>query len=335
MTVSVVVPVYDTEKYLKRCLDSIVNQTFKEIELIIINDGSPDNSRKIILEYVENSPDIVFIDIENKGVSNARNLGLERATGEYIIFVDSDDYLDITAIEKLYNAITYYNADLAVCNFAKVYDDHIEEKYLQMPNKKVINYKEDGDEFIKQTLSFRCSLAICVFNKLFPTKLLRNSGLIFEERCDIYAEDAFFYSKLSSFIKRVCIVDEPLYLYYQRDDSATNAYKPDFVHRVIGFLDGLEAYYDGKHTGSLNERAFIFLPEVLANESLLEDDYKKFKEDISNKALRKWISNVSLKKYSFKNKLLYFLYKTKQYRLLYIVFNKFKKRRKKNDKATS
>jgi len=250
-----------------------------------------------------------------------------KATGEYIIFIDSDDYLDATAIEKLYNAITHYNGDMAVCNFAKVYDSHMEEKYLQMPKEKVLVCKENDDVLLKETLSFQSNLAICVFNKLFPTKLLLDSGVIFEERSDIYAEDAYFYCKIFSFVKRICIVDEPLYLYYQRESSVTNSYKPNFVHRIINFLNGLDKYYNYKYTQSLKERAFVFLPEILANECLLDADYKKFKENVSNKELRKWIKNIRIKNYNIKNIILYFLYMTKQYKALYLVFNRLNKRR--------
>lgn len=327
MKISVVVPVYDTEKYLKRCLDSIINQTFDDIELIIVNDGSPDNSREIILEYAANNSNIVFIDIENKGVSNARNLGLKNANGEYIIFVDSDDYLDLSAIEKLYNAITFNKCDMAVCNFAMVYDSHINDKFLEMPKEKLIIANENKEKLIKDTLSFKFPLAICVFNKLFSTKLLLDSGIVFEERSSIYAEDAYFYYKMISLIERICIVDEPLYLYYQRETSVTNSYKPNFVPRVINFLNGLDKYYNNKYTQALKLRAFVFLPEILANECLLNASYIKFKENISIKELRKWIKDVDLKDYNIKNRMLYFLYMTKQYKVLYLIFNNLEKRR--------
>ncbi|MFU0826465.1 MAG: Glyco-trans-2-like domain-containing protein [Lachnoclostridium sp.] len=101
--VSIIVPVYNVEKYLRQCMESLVNQTLKEIEIIVVNDGSPDNSIKILEEYEKKYPDMVKVfTTENRGVSHARNYGLDHATGEYIMFVDSDDFVELNMAEKLY-----------------------------------------------------------------------------------------------------------------------------------------------------------------------------------------------------------------------------------------
>ena len=108
-TISVIVPVYNTGKYLKTCLNSLVNQTFHDIEIICVNDGSTDKSAEIVQQY----HNIKIINQKNQGLSVARNAGIEAATGEYIGFVDSDDWVDLDFFEKLYNSITKYNADIA------------------------------------------------------------------------------------------------------------------------------------------------------------------------------------------------------------------------------
>ena len=121
--VSIIVPIYKVEKWLDRCLDSLVHQTLEEIEIIAVNDGSPDNSQAIIDRYVEQYPDKVYGYIkENGGLSDARNYGLQYAHGEYIAFVDSDDYVDVTAYEKLYNKAKEEDSEIVVCGYFKVND---------------------------------------------------------------------------------------------------------------------------------------------------------------------------------------------------------------------
>ena len=117
--VSVIIPVYNVEKYLNQCLDSICVQTLKEIEIICINDGSTDNSWKILEKYAQNDSRFVIINKNNEGVSVARNTGISCAVGEFICFVDSDDYVDKNYLEKLYNAAVEYDCDIACCGFVR------------------------------------------------------------------------------------------------------------------------------------------------------------------------------------------------------------------------
>ena len=138
--VSVIVPVYGVEKYISKCLNSLVNQTLNDIEIIVVNDGTKDNSQKIIDEYVKKYPDKVksFIK-ENGGQGSARNYGLKQATGEYIGYVDSDDYVELDMYEKLYNKAINDNLDIAICGNYNVSEDY--------KNKKIdlehINYEDN------------------------------------------------------------------------------------------------------------------------------------------------------------------------------------------------
>ena len=121
--ISVIVPVYNIEKYLNRCLTSIVNQTYKKIEIILINDGSTDNSEQICKEFAQKDDRIKYFKQKNQGLSAARNTGMEHATGNYYVFIDSDDYVNVHFIESLYSALKTANTKLAVCNYKKVYED--------------------------------------------------------------------------------------------------------------------------------------------------------------------------------------------------------------------
>ena len=142
--VSIIIPVYNVQKYLRKCLDSIVNQTFKNIEIIIINDGSSDNSLNICKEYSKKDKRINIINKHNEGVSKARNTGLLYATGEYISFIDSDDWVEQNMIEELYNSITSNKADLCICNFIK--ENKNKRDYIKSNiNQKILIGKEIKD----------------------------------------------------------------------------------------------------------------------------------------------------------------------------------------------
>lgn len=126
--ISVIVPVYKVEKYLKRCVDSILGQTFENIEIILVDDGSPDNCGEMCDQYARQDERVQVIHKENGGLSSARNVGIEQAKGEYIAFIDSDDWLDADMLEILYDAVKKHNAQIAECSFRSVYNDRIEEE---------------------------------------------------------------------------------------------------------------------------------------------------------------------------------------------------------------
>ena len=117
--ITVIVPVYNVENYLNKCLDSLINQTYKNLEIIVINDGSTDNSGIICQEYAQKDNRIIYVEKENGGQSEARNMGLDRMTGSYVTFVDSDDWVESDYVETLYQKITEYQTDIAVGNYCK------------------------------------------------------------------------------------------------------------------------------------------------------------------------------------------------------------------------
>ena len=159
--ISIIVPVYNTKKYLRKCLDSLVNQTFKDIEIICVNDGSTDGSEEILKQY----PTIKVITQESRGPSEARNTGIKAAEGEYIGFVDSDDWVDLDFFEKLYNAISEYNADIA-CSTIQRRKNKFRVKY----NKKEVF--ENLEDKIKV-----CGLpkSSYVWNKLYKLEIIKNN----------------------------------------------------------------------------------------------------------------------------------------------------------------
>ena len=207
--VSIIVPVYNVEKYLARCLDSLINQTFKDIEIICVNDGSPDNSLNILENYSKKDERIKIISQENKGLSAARNTGIKYANGEYIAFVDSDDWIDLNFYEKLYNAIIRTNCDIAVATIVR------KKKYYK---KFRVHYTEEKifNDFIEK-------IDICVknfknwyvMNKLYKNDLVKTH--LFEE--GVYFEDVMWTANILKDSSNIVTVPNTNYYYFENPKS--------------------------------------------------------------------------------------------------------------------
>lgn len=229
MKISVIVPVYNTSKYLSNCLDSLVNQTLSDIEIIIINDGSTDNSIDIINEYKNKYNNIVVIDKKNSGVSTARNSGIKIAKGKYIGFVDSDDYVDINMYEKLYNASIIGDYDIVVCDLFTVNNNR--KKRMTSGLRVNLNNKNSVRENMNSINATLC-------NKIYKTNIIKNN--LFTENMEY--EDVEFLYKLLPKIGNIGIVNEPLYFYNKRDDSTTHTYSEKW-YKLLDNLDLIIKYY--------------------------------------------------------------------------------------------
>lgn len=326
--ITVVVTAYDTEKYLSKCLDSIINQTFEEIEIIVINDGGSQKGLKIINDYAEKDDRIIVLDIENVGVSKARNLGLSMAMGDYIIFIDSDDWLALNMLELMYNSITINDCNMAVCNFIRVFDNKEEPPFLIMPKAEIVNPLRDNAKFIKGFFAESDEtgkIGQCVWNKLFKTDFIKNSNILFEDRKVVFAEDALFVYKILPLLGSFSVVDVPLYFYYQRVNSVMNTYKPNLLRRVENLLieaqKHLEFYgiYENVKDG-LNIKCFTLFVEVLYNDIDGKKGYKEFLKNCKDEFVKNRIGKIDISNMSMKKKLVYHLYKMKLYILLYVIF---------------
>lgn len=210
--VSIIVPVYNVEKYLSKCLDSLISQTLKDIEIICVNDGSVDNSLDILKNFAQKDPRIKIIDKQNEGVAIARNIALEQATGEYIGFVDSDDYIDLDYFEKLYNTATKNNSDIAVASILK------HKKYFDKYN---VRYSEEQvAENIQEKIKLcgdKKHFFFYAWNKIYKTDLIKNNKIKFSEG-QIY-EDVMFAMNALYFSNKVVSVPNTKYHYVERNNS--------------------------------------------------------------------------------------------------------------------
>ena len=215
--ISIIVPIYNVEKYLSKCIDSILAQTYNDIEVILVDDGSPDNCPMICDEYAQKDNRVIVIHQKNAGVSAARNAGLKAAHGEYIGFVDPDDWISSSMYQEMITALERENADLAICG----YDYYDENGAVDTARR----YKEKADEIItqKEFMSRLSDMPPTVrqvtWNKLFRAEL--SSDISFKKHMHS-AEDVLFLSEYSSRICKVIIVHKPHYKNLVRTGSATH-----------------------------------------------------------------------------------------------------------------
>ena len=227
--VSVVIPVYNVEDYLEECLESVINQTLKDIEIICINDGSTDNSLNILEAYAENDNRIKIFSQENSGLSASRNHGKKLSQGEYIYFIDSDDYLELNALEKLYDMAMSLDLDILIfklINFddgthEKYTSDYYEMSFLKPYEGKNFNYENIGEIIL--------DVAVSIPGKLFKNSLISSmkfsEGLIFE--------DNLFFAEAMLKAKRVSFLDKHFYNRRIRNDSITTTKTIKFADMIV------------------------------------------------------------------------------------------------------
>ena len=215
--ISVVVPVYNVEKYLEQCLNSIINQTFKDIEIICINDGSKDNSLKIIEEFAAKDKRIRIINKENEGISAARNQGMGLAQGEYISFIDSDDWIEENYLEALYTAAKKYDSDIACSSIIRVTG--------KRHRKKIIYKKEEfTTESDKKNELTKVPINSYVWNKIYKRVSLLKSGVKFPVG-RVY-EDVVWCIKAIYYLNGVVTVPDAVY-YYRKNPTSIMSTKSE------------------------------------------------------------------------------------------------------------
>lgn len=221
--VSIIIPVYNCEKYLKECLDSVLSQTLQDFELICINDGSTDDSFKILQEYAQKDSRFIIIDKCNEGQGVARNLGIKKATGEYLICLDSDDWLEKEALELAYNKIKEDNSDIL---FFDAY------RFVMKYNKKyVLKYTEIYKNFKENPFSPQDAGKILFLTngltfKMYNLDFIKRNNVRFSE-CK-FIEDATFYIKAMLTAEKIICLSKPLYNYRIQNKSSTTDYKEYF-----------------------------------------------------------------------------------------------------------
>lgn len=212
--VSIIVPVYKVEKYLHECINSILDQTFTDFELILIDDGSPDNSGKICDEYAQKDSRVKVIHTKNGGPSSARNIGIKISKGEYIGFVDSDDTIEIDMYEKMYNIGLKRNAEIVACGYVEIntFTGTKQQALNPLGNKLFIEGNEVKENFESLLAQNKILGYASMCNKLYKRSYITDNNLLIKENIKI-AEDLCFNLVAISMAKRICAINDPMYKY--------------------------------------------------------------------------------------------------------------------------
>lgn len=209
--VSIVIPAYNVEKYLNRCLDSIINQTYKKIEILLVNDGSTDYTANICDEYKAKDNRIRVFHNDNQGVSSARNFSIDNSTGKYLLFIDADDYVELNYVETLVKHIEKEDVDLVICGIKDLFNG---EGIIRKPRGKITgNFKKDYFGII----DFLCGPV----SKIYKNSIVKEKGIRFLQDLN-YAEDEIFNLNYYQYIRTYKFVDNPLYFYEHHKNSLSD-----------------------------------------------------------------------------------------------------------------
>ena len=315
---SIIVPVYGVEKYIDKCLNSLVKQSLKEIEVIVVNDGTKDNSQKIVDKYVKKYPDKIKSYIkENGGQGSARNYGLKKASGEYIGYVDSDDFVEKDMYKKLYNKAKENNYDIVVCGNYNVSEDYQNKNIDAFIN----NYNTDLENIFFGKMA--------VWNKIYKRDILIKNKLEFKEK--VWYEDLAFTLKAIMNSNTFAFIDEPLYDYLIREGSTMNNSN---VQRNLEILDAfndiLSYIQHNKKEEYFSKIEFLAIDHIYISaivRVLKADSDKNIKKETieklinyMNKNFPNYKSNKYINTLSKNRKIIYKLINIKMYGLINLIF---------------
>ena len=310
MDVSVIVPVYNNELYLKKCIDSLLNQDTKyKYEIIAINDGSTDKSLEILKSYGKK---IIVIDKENTGPGDTRNVGIKRARGKYIMFADSDDYVTNNFIDKMLSTLIKEKADIVICDFYRVINDKI---FHQNKGKAGTYYKGK----INEVLLMEFHSVNKIFKKEYFNNLLYPKGMFFE--------DVAFIPKLLLKADKIVKIDDPLYYYRYNEKgttnvinftnydlyTATNMLEEDFYNN--GYKDEIEYLYIN---GILVD---LLIKIIKSKDPKKQEKFEKIRKEIIDK-YPKWYKNKYIKRFKITKRLYLYCLKKNYYKIINKVFSR-------------
>jgi glycosyltransferase involved in cell wall biosynthesis len=307
MKISIVVPIYNSVEYLHRCVDSLINQTYKDLEIILINDGSTDESLDICKEYKKTDDRIKIIDKENGGLSDTRNCGIDNATGEYILFVDSDDYIEIETCSEFAKCLEYLNLDIITGDAKRIEGKSITfMKHGSLIKEEIMT----GEKLLKHELKSG-SMNMAAWLNLYNTEYLRKNKIYYKK--GIYHEDELFTPQALLKAKKVMSLDNLFYNYIIRENSITT--KPNQTKNaedILSTCKTLEEVYikisDSELKALLNDHLVNLYLNIFQVARLYKRKYKYLvdKELLKGKGHTR-INKIRIRLFCFSPKLYYFL----------------------------
>ncbi|MGX1193666.1 glycosyltransferase family 2 protein [Metabacillus sp. SLBN-84] len=315
--ISIIVPIYNVEKYLSRCLESLLNQMFTDAEIICINDGSTDLSGKILDDFQNKHPELIVMNKRNNGVSEARNDGLRIAKGEYIGFVDPDDWIHPSMYHELYQTAVKENADIVMCSYVREFGTHSNVK--KFPCQPVVAYRDSEVQsiFLKRLIGPTDKEAAypenldswgTVWSKLYKAELIKNHHLYFTDLKLIGSnEDTLFNMHAVYHADSIVFFNKPLYHYWRANESSvTTKYNSKLTGQFLTLYQIMENFIEEKELGneytavlknriSLNTLGLGLNTISKSNKSSFAERSGQLKEIISNDQIKRalWQFNTS------------------------------------------
>lgn len=335
--VSIIVPVYNSEKTISRCIKSLTNQTLEDIEILLINDGSSDSSKDVLEELAKNDIRIRVINKSNTGVSDTRNLGIKESKGIYIGFVDADDYVDNSLYKNLIDEAKKYKLDMVMCKYITIknsccfeedLDINLNQNSETLKRNLILNMigPQDEESFNKQS-----TIMGSVWRSVYLRDVIIKNNIMFEVNSS-YAEDLVFNLKFLIKCNQIKIIDKALYYYDLTNSGLSKGYRDDFLKVVKNLSMQIEEILKCDEICNLsynefNRRlSFVYfqyyntvLRNIVNNKSAFSKKYrKKLKSVVNDKQISSSLKYIKFNKLNFKNKYMFLIFRYNLYSLALI-----------------
>lgn len=321
--ISIIVPVYNAEKYIENCIQSIIDQSHNNIEIIFVDDGSVDSSLEILNKYKSLDKRVKVISKENGGVSSARNVGMNKATGEYILFVDSDDTIDPNTLKICLDRLDVKQADTVVFDYCKLIKDNlIEDSSENLKDGVIKSEKFIRDILVNNDFNFFTG----VWRFLFSRKIIQENNIVFDNMK--FAEDLIFIYKYMFKSNNILIVNKALYNYNLiNPDSACKKHGVKYIEDYIAIPNKLcDIFTEERYINDITKKviAETYVYNIISIAGI--GDFKVFKEAVSSNRFRRNLVYDYCKNIKFNRVLIYILIYFKLYRIAYTLIKiKFRK----------
>ncbi|MFE4350600.1 glycosyltransferase family 2 protein [Peribacillus butanolivorans] len=329
MKISVIIPAYNVEEYIEKCLDSLVSQLFTDFEVILINDGSTDRTKDILEEYSNQHKFIRVYNITNKGVSNARNLGLLYSRGDYITFCDADDWFDVDVLEKVFETISRYQGDLVVYGRRDILSDSRSFSYNDHNEVKVLSYKKS--DYLKEVFSIgKHTFSVC--NKVYRKEILSQNEILFDTDLKL-SEDTLFNLKYLAFAESIIEDYRTSYNRIYREGSAIYIKIDNFYNENIKIIEMFRNYINSKNVfkPSDYQEGLLQMYYLYGKVSIFRNCDKIDGENnfirvrnifciLNDSKFQFSLKHIKGKNLSFREKIFYYLSKRKRPITIYIIF---------------
>lgn len=327
--VSIVVPVYNVEEYLNRCIESIVNQTYKNLEIILIDDGSTDSCPQMCDDWAKKDNRIKVIHKENAGAGMARNTGIDSVTGDYIFFIDGDDYVSVHLVEKCIRCVENQDADVVIFGHYDVFEDekivekNINTKYSSFNNKSI------RSELLPAMLTYKFGFGMSVWGKMYKAQTVKNLNIRFVSEREIFSEDVYFTIEFLADVNKAIILNDNLYYYSVRENSLSRAFNPnrhqmqnDYFYKKTTDM-AISKKLPAKVLDSIASRYHTYSIANMKQIVLTETDKKVKKELLHmffhNETLLPTLTDDVLHLNEYKSQVFWKLFRRKQFLLCYLL----------------